>query len=468
MDSMPSPLFTPIATSIPPLKVGSIFKASAHEYGNSDTTIMHPYFGLLRHFGLSRNFCTFAGEKITGTIIMETQISKRTYYIGVNDRTTHRFEGLWPIPAGVSYNSYLVVGEEKAAIIDGVEASHAIDQINAIRRILGDRQPDYLVINHMEPDHSGSIAILRNAFPALTIVGNAQTLAMVKGFYGEESNTLAVKDGESLSLGSDTDLTFYLTPMVHWPETMMTFQPQDEILFSGDAFGCYGALNGAVTDSDMNTGPYFPEMIRYYANIVGKYGRFVQKALSHLADVKFSTVCPTHGPVWSTQLGRVISLYDSLSRYEPLDEGATVIYGSMYGNTARMAEAAAEGLASAGIKDISMHDASVSHLSYMLADIFRHRNLILAAPTYSGSIFPPMAAVVEAIANREIAHRRIALIGSHTWASHSIKSMTGSLAGTDNEFIDQPLSIKQSPDSEALTACRNLGRALATYNSPAL
>lgn len=147
---------------------------------------------------------------------METQISKRTYYIGVNDRTTARFEGLWPIPAGVSYNSYLVVGEEKAAIIDGVEASHAIDQIAAIKRILGDRQPDYLVINHMEPDHSGSISILRSAFPHLTIVGNAQTLSMVKGFYGEDSGTLAVKDGESLSLGSNTTLTFCMTPMVHW------------------------------------------------------------------------------------------------------------------------------------------------------------------------------------------------------------------------------------------------------------
>lgn len=394
---------------------------------------------------------------------METQISKRTYYIGVNDRTTHRFEGLWPLPAGVSYNSYLVVGEDKSAIIDGVEASHAIDQINAIKRILGDRQPDFLVINHMEPDHSGSIAILRSAFPSLTIVGNAQTLSMVKGFYGEDSNTLAVKDGESLTLGSDTTLSFYLTPMVHWPETMMTHLQQDDILFSGDAFGCFGALNGAVIDSDMNAEPYFPEMVRYYTNIVGKYGRFVQRAFKRLADVKFTTVCPTHGPVWREQLNRVISTYDSLSRYEPLDEGATVIYGSMYGNTARMAEAAAEGLASAGIKDITIHDASVSHLSYIIADIFRHRNLILAAPTYSDGIFPAMAAVLEAITGREIANRRIALIGSHTWANRSVKSMSESLADGKNELIGQPLSIKQAADSEAIAACRELGRALATH-----
>ena len=198
------------------------------------------------------------------------KLSNTIHYIGVNDRTTHKFEGMWPLPAGVSYNSYLVTGSEKAAIIDGVEVSHALQQIDSIQEILGDRKPDYLILNHLEPDHSGSIRILRQTFPDITIVGNAQTLAMVKGFYGLDANTLTIKDGESLSLGENTTLTFALTPMVHWPETMVTYYAEEKTLFSGDAFGCFGALNGAVVDRQMNTGRYFPEMIRYYSNIVGK------------------------------------------------------------------------------------------------------------------------------------------------------------------------------------------------------
>ncbi len=391
---------------------------------------------------------------------MESQISERIHYIGANDRTTHQFESLWPIPSGVSYNSYLVVGSDKSAIIDGVHMEHALSQVASIRNILGDRQPDYLVINHMEPDHSGSIGLLRTMFPGITIVGNAQTLSMVKGYYGVADNTLTITDGESLSLGQDTTLQFFLTPMVHWPETMVTLLEQEKTLFSGDAFGTFGTLNGAVLDSKMNIEPYFPEMVRYYSNIVGKYGRFVQRAISHLSTVAFDTVCSTHGPVWHRHLPRVIDLYDRMSRYEPLDEGATVIYGSMYGNTTRLAEAAAQGLAEAGVRDIAIHDASVSNLSYILADIFRHRRLVLAAPTYSDGLFPPMQAVLDAIATRGISNRRVAIIGSYTWAPRAMKLMTEALAA-NMEIIGTPMSVKQSPGADALAASRELGRLLA-------
>lgn len=392
---------------------------------------------------------------------MEKRISDRIFYIGANDRTTHRFESLWPVPDGVSYNSYLIAGDEKSAIIDGVEVSHAPDQIEAIKRVLEGRTPDYLIINHMEPDHSGSIALLKSAFPDMTIVGNMQTLSMVKGFYGDCGKTLAIKDGETLSLGSDATLRFYLTPMVHWPETMMTLLQEESALFTGDAFGCYGALNGAVVDSDFNAEPYFPEMVRYYANIVGKYGRFVQRALAHLAGVDFTTICPTHGPVWREQIGRVTGIYDTLSRDLPLDEGATVVYGSMYGNTARMAEAVAEGLSSAGVRDIAIHDASKSHLSYILADIYRHRRIALAAPTYSDGLFPPMQAVIEAMVTRGVTGRQAVIVGSHTWAPRSPKAISELLAQTGIEVVADPLSIKQSPDISALDACRALGRTLA-------
>ena len=392
---------------------------------------------------------------------MESQISENIYYIGVNDRTTARFEGLWPIPQGVSYNSYLVVGEEKTAIIDGVETSHAPAQIEAIRRILGDRRPDYLVINHMEPDHSGSIAMLRNAFPGLTVVGNAQTLAMVNGYYGIGCDTMAVKDGDSITLGSDVTLQFYLTPMVHWPETMMTHAVEARILFTGDAFGCFGALNGAVVDTDMDVEPYFPEMVRYYSNIVGKYGRFVMKAIEHVGGLDFNTVCSTHGPVWREHLGRVVDLYSALAAYKPIDEGATVIYGSMYGNTARMAEAVARGLAEGGVRRIAMHDVSVSDTSYIIADIFRHRRIVLAAPTYSDTLFPPMAAIIEAMATRGITNRKAALVGSYTWAPRALKAMTESLGRCNVEIVGEGLSLKQAPDGASLEACRELGRRLA-------
>ena len=254
------------------------------------------------------------------------KITQHVYYIGVNDRTTTRFEAMWPLPYGVSYNSYLIEGDEKIAIIDGVGASYALEQIEHIQKILGSREPDYLIINHMEPDHSGAISMLKKAFPSIKIVGNSQTLTMVSGYYGLTEDTLQIKDGETLSLGTDCNLKFTFTPMVHWPETMMTYLPEDKVLFSGDGFGCFGALNGAVIDKDMNVDRYWPEMIRYYSNIVGKYGAFVQKAIIKLQGIDLSMVCSTHGPVWQANIDKVLNLYSKLSNYEPLDNGVTIIW----------------------------------------------------------------------------------------------------------------------------------------------
>lgn len=389
------------------------------------------------------------------------RISDKVYYIGVNDRTTHKFEGMWPLPYGVSYNSYVVDGGDKIAIIDGVEVAHAMLQIGHIRDMIGNRQPDYLVINHMEPDHSGAISILRQTYPGITIVGNAQTLAMVQGYYGIADDTLAVKEGDTLPLGPEATLRFVLTPMVHWPETMMTYLEEEHILFSGDAFGCFGALNGAVVDADMNADRYFPEMVRYYSNIVGKYGTFVQKALKKLDGVDLDAICPTHGPVWRSRIADVVGLYDRLSRYEPLDNGVTIVYGSMYGNTALMAEAAAQSLAAEGVKDISVINASVTDLSYIIAEVFTHRGLILAAPTYSNTLFPPIAAVMEALAVRGIKNREVALLGSHTWAQQAVNVMGSYLETLGLECVAEPVVTKQAPDRQTLDRCRATAAALA-------
>lgn len=386
---------------------------------------------------------------------MKTErISERIHYVGVNDRTTHRFEGMWPLPMGVSYNSYLIEGSEKCAIVDGVEVSHSLQLVDHINELLAGRKPDYLIINHMEPDHSGAIRILRKVYPDLVIVGNAQTLSMVKGFYGEESGTLAVKDGDILSLGPETTLQFALTPMVHWPETMMTYLREEQTLFSGDGFGCFGALNGAVIDNEMDTARYFPEMVRYYSNIVGKYGTFVQRALKKLAGIELSTICPTHGPVWRSEIAKVVGLYDTLSRYEPLDNGVTIVYGSMYGNTELMAETAADALADAGIKEISVLNASVTDLSYIIADIFRHRGLVIASPTYSNTLFPPITAVMEAISIRGIQNREILTIGSHTWAHQAVYEMGRHLTDAKLTTITDPVIVKQAPDSDTLAQIR--------------
>ncbi|MDE6703776.1 MAG: FprA family A-type flavoprotein [Muribaculaceae bacterium] len=388
------------------------------------------------------------------------KISAHTHYIGVNDRTTERFETLWPLPHGVSYNSYLLTGSDKTAIIDGVEVSHALQQIDAIKSVLGDRNPDYLIINHMEPDHSGAIRILRQAFPELTIVGNVQTLAMVKGFYGVADNFLTVKDGDTLSLG-DVTLRFALTPMVHWPETMMTYFEEEKTLFSGDAFGCFGALNGAVVDKDMDTTPYFPEMIRYYSNIVGKYGQFVQRAMAKLKDITVETICSTHGPVWQAELSRVIDLYDRLSRYEPLDCGVTIVYGSMYGNTERMIEAAADALVEAGVRNISVHNAAKSDLSYILADLFTHSGVIFASPTYSDSVFPPVAASLDAAVLRGLKNREVAVMGEFTWAPMAAKKMGAAIEASEMNLISDPITAKHAPDADILDKCRALATALA-------
>lgn len=396
------------------------------------------------------------------------EISTNVHYIGVNDRRTDLFESLWPLPYGVSYNSYLVAGPEKVAIIDGVEAAYALEQIGHIREILGDRKPDYLVINHMEPDHSGAIRILREVYPDITIVATRQALDMVKGYYGEEASTIAVKEGDSISLGEGATLRFVPIPMVHWPETMVSILEEEKILFSGDAFGCFGALNGGVTDEEMSTDHYFPEMLRYYSNIVGKYGAFVQKALKKLESVEIAAICPTHGPVWRGRIAEVVGLYDRLSRYEPLDNGVTIIYGSMYGNTARLAEEAARALTAAGVRDISIHDASRSGHSYIISDIFRHRGLIVAAPTYNDTLFPPVKTLLDAIATRGVKNREVLLFGSNTWAQRAVPVMEEILAKAGIEPIASPVVMKQSASADVIAAVRQsaaaLAARLATFN----
>ena len=393
---------------------------------------------------------------------MKTEITKGIHYVGVNDRHKHIFEGLWPLPYGVSYNSY-IIADEKIALVDTVEADFFTQYLDNIRSVIGDRPIDYIIVNHMEPDHSGSLTLIKKYYPNAKIVGNRKTFCMMQGFYSvgndADGDTVEVKNGDTLQLGSHT-LAFTLVPMVHWPETMVTLDTTANVLFSGDAFGCFGALNGAYIDAEMNCDIYWDEMLRYYSNIVGKYGTPVQQALKKLAGVQMDYICSTHGPVWHEHIGRVVGMYDRLSRYEGAD-GLVIAYASMYGNTERAAEVIARAASEAGVKNIIMHDVSRTHHSYIIADIFRYRALILGAPTYNNGLYPQMESLLSELAGRDMKNRLLGWFGSFSWAGKAMKTI-GEWNETRLHFepVGTPVEIKQSLDEATTRACEELGRAM--------
>jgi flavorubredoxin len=388
----------------------------------------------------------------------QKEIAPRIFYVGVNDRQKALFESLWPIPHGVSYNAYLIA-DEKTVLVDTVDVCYSDVFLKKIADALNGRSLDYLVVNHMEPDHSGSIRLLRRQYPGVKIVGNSKTHGMLNGFHGITDGLIEVKEGESLSTGS-RNLTFYMAPMVHWPEVMFTYDAKDRVLFSADAFGTYGALNGGIIDTEMNVEHFMEEMIRYYANIVGKYGNPVQKALQKLSALEIETVCSTHGPVWRRHIKEAVSLYDRLSRYEG-EKGVTILYGSMYGNTEQMAEAVAYALAENGIKNIALHRADKSHASYILKDVFRYRGLIVGSPTYSGRLFPAIESALNMIETREIKNRIFGCFGSFAWAGVAVKRLTEFAAQMKWETAGIPVEQKQALAADTYNACLALGQAMA-------
>ena len=387
------------------------------------------------------------------------KITPHVHYVGINDRTTHKFENLWPLPFGVSYNSYLVTGSEKVVLIDTVNEGSFHSFLLNIHNEIGERNIDYLIVNHMEPDHSGAIPEILNAYPDLKIIGNKVTLGMLKGFYGvDDERFLEIKDFETLSLG-DITLQFILTPLVHWPETMMTFVEEENVLFSGDAFGCFGALNGGVIDFEMDPDWYFNEMYRYYSNIVGKYGKPVQMALKKTNNLSVKYLCSTHGPVWYDRIKDVIDIYNRLSLYEG-ENGVTIVYGSMYGNTGHVAEVIARRLAERGIKSIKIHNAGKSEMSYMISDAFRYKGLIVGSPTYSGRLFPPIEDFMTAMEVREVKNKIMATFGSFTWASGACKMMSECMGRMKMEPV-ATMDMKQAPSDSDIESAHKIADRVA-------
>lgn len=392
------------------------------------------------------------------------KITDRIHYVGVNDSIKELFEGLWPLPYGVSYNSYLI-NDQKVAVVDTVEAGFEEDFLAEIHEVIGDKPIDYLIVNHMEPDHSSLTAYLLERYPQMKIVANAKTLPMLKGYYDTpEERVLVMAEGQTLSLGSST-LRFHMVPMVHWPETMVTYLEEEHTLFSGDAFGTFGNVDENVLDDEETFEEYRDEMIRYYSNIVGKYGAPVQAALKKLAGLRIDRICSTHGPVWEVNVDQVVALYDQLSRYE-VGRGVCIVYGSMYGNTAAAADALAEELEKRGvpyaIHDLAGNNEESLGLSGALRDVFKYDTVAVGSPTYNGGIYPPAESFMKALAARGIKGRRFYAFGSYTWAAASVRLLNGLAKDMDFNVLGDGMAFAQAYTQEKCDMAA-LADLLASY-----
>ena len=388
------------------------------------------------------------------------KITDTIRYAGVNDHQVDLFEGQYKVPNGMSYNSYVIL-DDKIAVMDTVDANFTHEWLDNIQQILDGRRPDYLIVQHMEPDHAANVANFLKVYPDTTVVSNKKAFNMIHNFFDLdlEGRKIEVENGGTLSLGFH-QLTFVFAPMVHWPEVMVTYDSTDKILFSADAFGTYGTLDGGVIDSEMNVEHYWEEMLRYYSNIVGKYGNPVQRALQKLSALDIRTICSTHGPVWREYAAKAIDIYDRMSRYEG-EEGVTIVYGSMYGNTEQMAEAIAASLAANGVKNIVMHNVSKSPASYVLKDIFKYKGLIIGSPTYSNRLFPEIESILDKIETREVKHRLYGYFGSFTWAGAAVKNLAAFGEKMKWEVVGVPVEQKQALKADKYEECWALGEEMA-------
>lgn len=374
------------------------------------------------------------------------KISDRLFYVGVNDDDKVLFEGLWPLPVGVSYNSY-IVKDEKVALIDTVESGFEEEYLANIDEALEGREIDYLVVNHMEPDHSSLISLMLERYPDLNIVANSKTVPMLSGYYAVPQERVTVMgEGESLNLGS-CSLRFHMIPMVHWPETMVTWLEEEGTLFSGDAFGTFGSIDDDVVDSEGTFDEFRDEMMRYYSNIVGKYGNPVQSALKKLSGLEIKRICSTHGPVWESHVAEVVALYDKMSRYET-ERGVCIVYGSMYGNTAAAADALAMELEALGVPysvhDLAGNNAGELGVSGALRDVFKYDTIVVGSPTYNNGIFPPVETFMKALQSRLIKGRRFYAFGSYTWAGASVRLLNEAASALNFEILGEGLSFPQA------------------------
>ena len=397
-------------------------------------------------------FSLYCTRKVTDTI----------WWVGGNDRRLALFENLFPIPHGVSYNSYVIM-DEKTALMDTTDPSITSLFLANVAHTLNGRKLDYLIINHMEPDHCPNIEEIMHRYPETTLVCNAKTLQMIGQFYDLDltERTMIIKEGDTLSLGSHT-LHFVAAPMVHWPEVMMVYEDSEKILFSADGFGSFGALNGNLFNDEINFDrDWLDDARRYYTNIVGKYGAQVQAVLKKASGLDIQMICPLHGPIWRNNLAYILDKYVKWSTYEPEDKAVAIMYGSMYGNTERAADILATALSTAGVKDVRVYDISNTDVSELISEAFRCSHIVIASPTYNGGLYPVVESLLNDMKALNLQNRTFALIENGTWAATSNKHMRAIVETMKNmTILDTTVTVKSSVKEAQIEALQQLAKEI--------
>ena len=389
------------------------------------------------------------------------QIRPDVYWIGVNDRTTDLFEGIWPISKdGVSYNSYLVA-DRKKVLIDLSKALKANEYVEQVAGLVPLKDLDYIVLNHLEPDHTGVLRTMLQINPRVVLLGSAKMKDMLAGFYGITENFRVVADGEILDIGT-RKLQFFMTPFVHWPETMMTYEPSEKILFSCDGFGGYGALVGTIFDDQCkNLDFYEKESLRYYVNIVAKFSKPALNAIEKLGGIEVAIIAPSHGLIWRKNPARIVELYKRWAGYAagPTEPGITLLYGSMYGNTEKMMDLVARGINSRGVP-LEVFDAARTHVSYILPSLWVNRGVAIGAPTYEGGLFPPVMDVLHHAALKRVLNKKAVMFGSYAWSGGAVKVIKEIIEPLKWELADT-LEFTGSPSDEEMQKAEAFGAAFA-------
>lgn len=376
-------------------------------------------------------------------------------YIGVDDKDIDLFESQYVVPEGVSYNSYVIM-DEKITVMDTVDARATEEWVSNLKEVLGDKSPEYLVVSHLEPDHAANIQKIAEMYPGMKLVGNAKTFQMLPQFFEFDlsDRTVTVKEGDELSIGSHT-LQFFMAPMVHWPEVMVTYEKSEKILFSADGFGKFGAINSDEEDD------WACEARRYYFNIVGKYGAQVQALLKKASGLDIAIICPLHGPVLKEDLGYYINKYDVWSSYEPEDKGVLVAYASIHGNTAKAAKACAEMFENKGVEKLELFDLSRDDMAEAIEAAFRYERMVIASATYDGGLFPVMEDFLAHLKSKNYQKRKVALIENGSWAPVAAKKMADMLESMKNiEICEKRVSIKSVMKEADKAAIREIVDAM--------
>ncbi len=393
---------------------------------------------------------------------LSVKIRDDLYYIGVNDRETSLFENQWPLPKGVTYNSYLLCSDQKTVLLDCVKITKVDEFIKNLKDALQGRRLDYLIINHMEPDHSGSIGFIKKLYPEVQLIGNKKTLGFLEGFYNiDPAECQVVKEGDCLDLGSHR-LSFYMTPMVHWPESMVTYEETTKTLFSQDIFGGFGALDGPIFDDEIHWQYFADETSRYFTNIVAKYSRSAQAALKKLDGLEIQMICPVHGPVWRSNPQKILNLYKNLAGWR-VQPGVCIVYGSMYGNTQKMAEVVARTLAEEGIGDVQVFDVSKTHASYLQNELWKYRGIILGSCTYNNALFPPMKNLIGILQENKMQNHGLGIFGTYSWSGGAVKDLTAFAEGEKFDRIDPIVETRYSAHEEDVVQLQELARNMAAY-----